>query len=156
MMISRRKLCALGEPLGNVTRREGGRIVYGDGGGGGGSSTTSQGLDPRLYPLVDTFTAQAQQVASSPWQGYTGDRFAGMNSDQTQALDMIRRLKGYSFLSGVRGSRPRDIRALARIVSRVSQLAVAETSLLELDINPVFVLEEGRGAVAADALVVKA
>ena len=76
--------------------------------------------------------------------------------DEDEALDMIRQLKGYSFLSGVRGSRPRDVRALARIVSRVSQLAVAETTLLELDINPVFVLEEGKGAVAADALVVKA
>ena len=76
--------------------------------------------------------------------------------DEDEALDMIRQLKGYSFLSGTRGSRPRDIRALARIVSRVSQLAVTETGLLELDINPVFVLEEGKGAVAADALVVKA
>ncbi|RRD64771.1 acetate--CoA ligase family protein [Fretibacterium sp. OH1220_COT-178] len=76
--------------------------------------------------------------------------------DEDEALDMIRQIKGYSFLSGTRGSRPRDIRALARIVSRVSQLAVTETGLLELDINPVFVLEEGKGAVAADALVVKA
>ena len=75
--------------------------------------------------------------------------------DEEEALNMIRRLKGYSFLSGTRGSKPRDVRALARIVSRVSRLAVAETELLELDINPVFVLEEGKGAVAADALVVK-
>lgn len=100
MMISRRELYAAGLPLGEgVTRRECGRMVCGDGGGGGGSSTTSQGLDPRLYPLVDTFTAQAQQVANTPWQGYTGDRFAGMNSDQTQALDMIRQQSQ----SGVQG-----------------------------------------------------
>ena len=99
MMISRRDLYALGEPFGNATRRECGRIVCGDGGGGGGKQTTSQGLDPRLYPLVDTFTSQAQQVANSPWQGYTGNRFAGMNSDQTQALDMIRQQSG----SGVQG-----------------------------------------------------
>lgn len=99
MMISRRDLYAFGEPFGNATRRECGRVVCGDGGGGGGSSTTSQGLDPRLYPLVDTFTSQAQQVANSPWQGYTGQRFAGMNSDQTQALDMIRQQSG----SGVQG-----------------------------------------------------
>ena len=76
--------------------------------------------------------------------------------DEEEALDMIRQLKGHSFLSGTRGSKSRDVRALARIVSRVSRLAVAETELLELDINPVFVLEEGKGAVAADALVVKA
>ena len=76
--------------------------------------------------------------------------------DEEEALNMIRQLKGYSFLSGTPGRKPRDVRALARIVSRVSRLAVAETELLELDINPVFVLEEGKGAVAADALVVKA
>ncbi len=76
--------------------------------------------------------------------------------DEEEALNMIRQLKGYSFLSGTRGSKPRDIRALASIVSRVSRLASIETDLLELDINPVFVLEEGKGAVAADALVVKA
>lgn len=99
-MTSRRQLYAAEMPFGDsATRRCAGRVIYGGGGGGGGKSTTSQGLDPRLYPLVDTFTAQAQQVASSPWQGYTGDRFAGMNSDQTQALDMIRQQSQ----SGVQG-----------------------------------------------------
>lgn len=68
--------------------------------GGGGSSTTSSGLDPRLYPLVDTFTAQAQQVANAPWQAYTGDRVAGLNTDQTSALDMIRQQAGNSQVQG--------------------------------------------------------
>jgi len=72
--------------------------------------------------------------------------------DEEEALDMIRQLKGYSFLSGTRGSKPRDIRALASIVSRVSRLATIETDLLELDINPVFVLEEGKGAVAGTTM----
>lgn len=99
-MTSRRQLYAAELPFGDsATRRCAGRVIYGGGGGGGGKSTTTQGLDPRLYPLVDTFTSQAQQVANKPWQGYTGDRFAGMNSDQTQALDMIRQQSQ----SGVQG-----------------------------------------------------
>ena len=99
-MMNRRELYAAGLPLGeSVTRRECGRLICGDGGGGGGSSTTSQGLDPRLYPLVDTFTSQAQKVAETPWQAYTGNRFAGMNSDQNQALNMIRQQSQ----SGVQG-----------------------------------------------------
>lgn len=99
-MTSRRQLYAAEMPFGDsATRQCAGRVIYGGGGGGGGKSTTSQGLDPRLYPLVDTFTAQAQQVANSPWQGYTGQRFAGMNADQTGALDMIRQQAG----SGVQG-----------------------------------------------------
>lgn len=98
-MTSRRQLYAAEMPFGDsATRHCAGRVIYG-GGGGGGKSTTSQGLDPRLYPLVDTFTAQAQQVANTPWQGYTGQRFAGMNADQTGALDMIRQQAG----SGVQG-----------------------------------------------------
>lgn len=68
--------------------------------GGGGSSTTTSGLDPRLYPLVDTFTNQAQQVANTPFQSYTGDRFADMNGDQSQALDMIRQQAGNGQIQG--------------------------------------------------------
>jgi len=38
---SRRQLEALGEPLGDsVTRKEGGRIIYGGGGGGGQAPPT--------------------------------------------------------------------------------------------------------------------
>ena len=99
-MTSRRQLYAAEMPFGDsATRHCAGRVIYGGGGGGGGKSTTSQGLDPRLYPLVDTFTSQAQQVANTPYQAYTGERFAGMNTDQTQALDMIRQQAG----SGVQG-----------------------------------------------------
>jgi hypothetical protein len=40
MSYSRRQLEAFGEPLGDsVTRKEGGRVIYGGGGGGGGTST---------------------------------------------------------------------------------------------------------------------
>jgi len=85
------------DPQDQGPRRFGHRKLFK--GGGGGSSTTSQGLDPRLYPLVDTFTAQAQQVANTPWQAYTGNRFAEMNGDQSQALNMIRQQAG----SGVQG-----------------------------------------------------
>jgi len=98
-MTSRRQLYAAEMPFGDsATRRSAGRVIYG-GGGGGGSSKTTQGLDPRLYPLVDTFTSQAQQVANTPFQAYTGQRFAGMNADQTGALDMIRQQAA----SGVQG-----------------------------------------------------
>ena len=39
MSYSRRQLEALGETLGEcVTRKEGGRVIYGGGGGGGGSA----------------------------------------------------------------------------------------------------------------------
>lgn len=75
--------------------------------------------------------------------------------DEEEALRMIQELKGFGFLSGARGQRHRDIHALSKIVSQVSRLACVEEDLLELDINPVFVMPEGEGVIAADALVIR-
>jgi hypothetical protein len=45
MSYSRRELYAMGEPLGeSVTRKEGGRIIYGGGGGGWPTTTTVTNL----------------------------------------------------------------------------------------------------------------
>jgi hypothetical protein len=56
MSYSRRELYAMGEPLGeSVTRKEGGRIIYGGGGGGPTSSTTNTSNIPDwLRPQVET------------------------------------------------------------------------------------------------------
>lgn len=69
--------------------------------------------------------------------------------------NMVRHLRGYPLLAGSRGQKPRDVRALGRIIGAVSDLACSEDELFELDVNPVMVLEEGSGAVAVDALVTK-
>lgn len=74
---------------------------------------------------------------------------------EEMAREMIGELKGYPLLRGVRGEGGRDIAALAEAVAAVSRMACAEPDLLELDVNPLFVLPEGRGVVAADALVVR-
>lgn len=75
--------------------------------------------------------------------------------DEETALEMIRGLKGYPLLRGARGRIPGDERALAGAVAAVSRMACVEEDLLELDVNPVFVMAEGEGVVAADALVVR-
>jgi hypothetical protein len=38
---------------------------------------------------VNTYTQQAQKVAATPWQGYTGQRFADMNNAQNMGIGMI-------------------------------------------------------------------
>jgi acyl-CoA synthetase (NDP forming) len=75
--------------------------------------------------------------------------------DRATVLKMLEELKGLPLLRGIRGNSPRDIDALASLVEAVSRLALSEPDLLELDVNPVMVLENGRGAVAVDALVVR-
>ena len=68
---------------------------------------------------------------------------------------MVRGLRGARILDGVRG-RPRgDLDALLDVLVAVSRLgADAGGAIRELDINPLIVLEPGRGALAVDALVV--
>jgi hypothetical protein len=87
---SRRQLYAAGEPFGDSATQDKpfGR-VYGGGGGGGGSSTTTNGVAEEFKPLVNTFTQQAQKVAGTPWQAYTGQRFADMNATQNMGIGMI-------------------------------------------------------------------
>ncbi len=75
--------------------------------------------------------------------------------DSEEARLMITSLRGFPLLSGARGSAPKDIDALAEMVSRVSLMSLAEESLAELDINPVLVLDQGKGAIAVDAAAIR-
>ena len=64
MSYSRRELYAMGEPLGeSVTRKEGGRIIYGGGGGGGPTSTTvnQSNIPEYLRPQVETVLGGAMK-----------------------------------------------------------------------------------------------
>ena len=73
-----------------------------------------------------------------------------------EARGMLQSLKGYRLLTGYRGSKPCDVDALVELMVKISDYAVAHTdSLAELDLNPVFVYEDGKGVCVADALVVK-
>jgi acyl-CoA synthetase (NDP forming) len=69
----------------------------------------------------------------------------------TDAREMIREVKTYRLLEGVRGEPARDLDALSDALLRVSQLAQRHPRISELDINPLLALE--RGAVAVDARV---
>ncbi|HPU69373.1 MAG TPA: acetate--CoA ligase family protein [Acetomicrobium flavidum] len=75
--------------------------------------------------------------------------------DENMAYEMIGELKGYPLLAGARGQKRKDVKALAEVVSLVSKLACIENELEELDINPIFVLDEGKGVLVADALVLR-
>ena len=74
--------------------------------------------------------------------------------DAAEARRMIREIRGFPVLEGVRGAPPGDIDALAALLSRLSRVAAANADRLEsIDLNPVIVLPEGRGAVPLDALL---
>jgi acyl-CoA synthetase (NDP forming) len=72
----------------------------------------------------------------------------------SMAREMIAEIKGYPLLAGARGRAPADVDALADAIVKLSALAVdLEDHVAELDINPLFVFERGKGVKAADALI---
>ena len=71
------------------------------------------------------------------------------------AYEMIGEVKGSRILSGYRGKRKADIDALARMLVNLSRIAVdLKDRISELDMNPLFVLDEGKGVIAADIKIV--
>lgn len=95
MNYSRRQLEAFGEPLGEcVTRKEGGRIIYGGGGSGGGSAppasqTQISDLPEWAKPYAKETLGKAQaltDINQNPYQQYQGERVAGFTPMQEQAM----------------------------------------------------------------------
>jgi acetate---CoA ligase (ADP-forming) len=75
--------------------------------------------------------------------------------DVATAEAMITSLRGSAIFRGVRGRPACDVAALAQAVSRVSRMAwELRDTLVELDINPMFVRTPGKGVVIGDALAV--
>jgi acyl-CoA synthetase (NDP forming) len=77
--------------------------------------------------------------------------------DRAEALRMIREIRGFAMLEGVRGAPPADLDALADLLSRLSIFAHANADRIDsIDLNPVLAMPQGRGAVPLDALIVAA
>jgi acyl-CoA synthetase (NDP forming) len=72
----------------------------------------------------------------------------------SEARRMIEEIKGYPVLAGARGRAPADVDALADALVRLSAATVdLGENFSELDVNPLFVYERGRGVKAVDALI---
>ena len=68
------------------------------------------------------------------------------------AREMVREIKGFPVLEGVRGQPAADIASLEKIILRVSEFIEAHPEIEELDLNPVFAYSDG--ALAVDARIV--
>ena len=68
-------------------------------------------------------------------------RVAPLTTDDID--EMIREIKGYRVLTGVRGEAPRDIAAITDTILKLAQLSLCHPEIQEIDLNPVIVHEKG-------------
>lgn len=66
------------------------------------------------------------------------------------AWDMLDEIRAHTLLDGVRGEPPVDKAAIVETLLKISQLVTDFPEIVELDINPLMVYEEGQGAMALD------
>jgi len=67
-----------------------------------------------------------------------------------EAEEMIQETRAYILLRGVRGESPSDINSIVEIILKVSQIMNQFEEIREMEINPLFVYERGKGCSAVD------
>jgi 4-hydroxybutyryl-CoA synthetase (ADP-forming) len=73
--------------------------------------------------------------------------------DEREAIRMVQSIKTIKRLKGVRGEKPSDLNAIVDSLQRLSQLVIDFPEIEEFDMNPLLVLEEGKGARAVDVRI---
>ena len=75
-------------------------------------------------------------------------------TDRAAVTKAVESLSSYNLIQGFRGNKAGDMTAIVDAVLSVAAFAESNWDrLMELDINPLLVLPEGQGVVAADALI---
>ena len=70
-----------------------------------------------------------------------------------ESNDMISSIKTKKLLEGVRGEKPSDLKKLSECIQRLSQLVTDFEEIKELDMNPVLVMEKGKGCKILDVRI---
>jgi acetyltransferase len=117
---------------------------------GGREVLVGMSRDPQFGPLV-AFGLGGIYVEALKDVAFRVAPFSPREADE-----MIREIRAYPLLEGVRGEPPADHAAMADALLRISQLVTDFPEIVELDINPLMVFEEGDGAMAIDMRLVLA
>ncbi|MDR1727958.1 MAG: acetate--CoA ligase family protein [Acidobacteriota bacterium] len=72
---------------------------------------------------------------------------------RASAHRMIREIRAFKILTGVRGAPPSDLAAIEDVLLRLSALVTNHPEISELDINPLIVHAEGSGCSVADSRI---
>lgn len=72
---------------------------------------------------------------------------------ESEANSMVNSIKTIALLKGARGEKPSDIQSIIDCLLRLSQLVSDFPEIEEFDINPLLVLEEGKGSRVVDVRI---
>ncbi len=111
-------------------------------GGGGHEVIFGISTDPRFGPLL-MFGLGGRYV-----EVFRDVRFGVTPLARAEAGEMVRGIRGFPLLAGVRGEPPADLELLEEVLLRLAQLAQRHPRIQELDINP-FLAAPGRAAAKA-------
>jgi acetyltransferase len=103
--------------------------------------------DPRFGPLL-MFGLGGKYV-----EVFQDVRFAVTPLDAEEARDVIRGIRGFKLLEGVRGEPGADLDLLAEVLLRLAQLSQRHPRIRELDINPFLAGPDRDSARALDARI---
>jgi acetyl coenzyme A synthetase (ADP forming)-like protein len=104
--------------------------------------------DPQFGPLV-TFGLGGIYVETLKDVAFRIAPFS-----RREAEDMIGEIRAHALLDGVRGEPPTDKTAVVNALLRIAQLVTDFPEIVELDINPFIVYEEGLGGISIDMRLV--
>lgn len=123
------------------------RVIVQEMRSGVGEALIGYRVDPDVGPLVVLASGGVLAELSTE----RSLRLAPVDADT--AREMVAELRAFRALAGYRGRPAGDLDALAQAIVALSRLATHPTPVLEAEINPLIVLDAGRGVVAVDALV---
>jgi len=103
--------------------------------------------DPRFGPLL-MFGLGGKYV-----EVFQDVRFAVTPLDAEEAREVVRGIRGFKLLEGVRGEPGADLDLLAEILLRLAQLVQRHPRIRELDVNPFLAAPDRKLALALDARI---
>jgi len=118
-------------------------------------------VNEMLKPGLETIIGMTKDVSFGPALMFgLGGIFVEVLKDvsfrvlpitKEDALGMIKEIKGYKLLTGVRGEKPKDIEGMADLLLKAARMIEENPEIKELDINPCYLYEDK--VIPADARV---
>ena len=80
--------------------------------------------------------------------------FRALPMARTQIMEMIKEIRSYPLLMGVRGEKTRDINALVDTIIKLGAIIRNCKGISDIEINPLVIYEQGMGARAVDVRII--